>query len=271
MHGPHISHCLAAIALFVGFCATPRAQLALNSGQPLTADSAAIRPSSGLQPGPLVNPPPPMPSFEQVGDAHFGRKQYQAALQAYAKIQQPSTDVWDKMGISYQMMFDLKDALRCYQESLRLDPDNSHTLNNFATVEDSQQDFSAGERFYRKALRFDPRSAMILKNLGSNLLMQHRYRQAQDAYAQALAIDAHIFDEQSGPTMHTPIPVRELGAASYLKARSCARAGLAECAIANLRDAFNQGSATVKKVANENDFESLRGQSEFEGLLAEQK
>jgi len=41
------------------------------------------------------------------------------------------------MGIAYQMMFNLADAARCYQASLRLDPKNARVFNNLGTVYDS--------------------------------------------------------------------------------------------------------------------------------------
>ena len=267
MYGPHYSYWLPAIALFVASSSSSQAQLA----QPLTADSVVAHSLSGLPAGDLTRPPLPTPSFEQTGDAHFVLKEYQAALEAYSKIERPSAAVWNKMGIGYQMLFDSKDAVRCYKESLKLDPNNFRVLNNLATLDDTLQDYSAAERLYTRALRINPRSALVLKNLGTNLLRQHQYGRGSDALAQALAIDPHIFDSHSGPKVEAPSPVQERGAASYFEARSCARAGLTDCAIAHLRQAFNEGSATLKKVADENDFESMRGKPEFQSLLAEQR
>ncbi len=45
------------------------------------------------------------------------------------------------MGIAYQMMFNVKDATRCYNASLKLDPKNPQVLNNLATVYDSQKQY----------------------------------------------------------------------------------------------------------------------------------
>jgi tetratricopeptide (TPR) repeat protein len=271
MHGPRYSYWLPAIALFVASSAASQAQLALNSPQPLAIDTATTQPLSSQRSGTLVNLPLPAPSPEQRGDVRLALKEYQAAVEAYVKVEQPSAAVWNKMGVSYQMLLDLKDAVRCYKESLKLDPSNFRVLNNLATVDDSLQDYSAAERLYTRALKINPRSALVLKNLGTNLLKQHQYGRGSDAYAQALAIDPHIFDNHFGPKVDAPSPAQERGTASYFEARSCARAGLTDCAIAHLRQAFNEGSATLKKVANENDFESMRGKPEFQSLLAEQK
>jgi len=108
-------------------------------------------------------------------------------------------------------------------------------------------------------------------NLGTNLLLQHKYRESSDLYAQALAIDPHIFDRYHGPTTGAPATDRDSGELSYIKARSCARAGLTDCAIDHLRKAFDAGFATNKQVVKENDFGALRGMPEFERLLAERR
>jgi tetratricopeptide (TPR) repeat protein len=259
-----------AITLFVAAPAAPQAKLALTSIDPAAENPSADIPVS-VSPAVSVKPPLPALSPEETGDIHMARLEYQAAIRFYAKVTQPSAAVWNKMGIAYQMLFDMNDAARCYKESLKLEPDNFRALNNLATVEDSLHDFSAAERNYKKALRLEPRSAKIIKNLGTNLLMQHQYGRGADAYAQALAIDQHVFDPTSGPSIDEPAPKIEHGTESYFKALSCARARLTDCAISHLRDAFNEGSATVKRVANDYDFESLQGIPEFDHLLAEHR
>ena len=270
MDGSYGCRWLPVVAFFVAYPAWPQAQSTVASVEPLTADPASYVPS-GHRPGNVVTYPIQPPTPEEKGDAYMLHKSYQAAIEAYTKIEQPSAAVWNKTGIAYQMMFDLKDAARCYKESLKLEPDNSHTLNNLATVEESQGDFSGAERNYKKSLRLNSRSAIVWQNLGTTLLLQHQFGRGTDAYAQALAIDPHIFDTHPGPTVTAPAATRERGTTSYFKARTCARAGFTDCALSHLRKAFNEGFATVKTVANEVDFDSLRGKPEFESLLAEQK
>ena len=104
-------------------------------------------------------------------------QRYQAAIAAYKREARgtPLT-FWNKMGIAYQMMFNLEEASHCYQVSLKLEPKNSRVLNNLGTIYDSMKEYGNAERMYHKALKLDPKSAMILKNLGTNLLAQHRYK-----------------------------------------------------------------------------------------------
>jgi tetratricopeptide (TPR) repeat protein len=229
-------------------------------------------------PAPVPTPPaaqaaPPahaQPTAEQVGDSLTARQRYQAAIAAYSKAPQMTADIWNKMGIDYQMMFNSKDAARCYRESLQIDPHNAEVLNNLATVYASLKEYGQADRLYRKALKYNPHSALILKNLGTNLLVQHRYNKGWEAYQQALAIDPQVFADRGAPSVEDPSSVQERGAMNYYMAAGCARAGQTECALQYLRMALDEGFTTRKKVANDSEFASLRDNPAFKQLLAEQ-
>ena len=147
-------------------------------------------------------------------------QRYQAAIAAYAKAPQMSAAIWNKMGIAYQMMFNAKDAMRCYKESLKLNPRNSQVLNNLGTVYASLKEYGQADRMYRKALKIDPRSAITLKNLGTNLLAEHKYNKGWQAYKEAIAIDPQIFADHNSPTVENPSDVQERGAMNYYMARA---------------------------------------------------
>ena len=230
-------------------------------------------------PPPAPTPPAPQaaapahaqPTAEQMGDSLTARQRYQAAIAAYSKAPQMTAEIWNKMGIDYQMMFNSKDATRCYKQSLQIDPHNSQVLNNLGTVYASLKDYSQADRLYRKALKIDPHSALILKNLGTNLLAEHRYNKGWEAYQQALAIDPEIFADRGSPAVEDPSSVAERGAMNYYMAASCARAGQTACALQYLRMALDEGFTTRKKVANDSEFASLRDNPDFKQLLAEQQ
>jgi len=207
-------------------------------------------------------------SPEQLGDLYEIRGHYQAAIDAYSQVIPRTSAVWNKTGIAYQMMFAFKDAARCYKESFKLDPHNAVPLNNLGTVDDELKDFSSAERMYRKALKIDPDSAMILKNLGTNLFVQGKNDQGWDVYQRALVINPRIFEDHFGPKTDDPIPARARGVANYYKARSCARAGLADCAVGYLRLALNEGFANSSKIALDSEFSRLRANPAFQQLLA---
>ena len=218
---------------------------------------------------PTVAPEPPS-SPEEVGDSLMWHQRYQAAIEAYKKAPTDSADVWNKMGIAYQLMFNPAQASRCYQTSLRLDPKNARVMNNLGTIYDSMKDYGSAEHWYRKALKVDPRSAMIYKNLGTSLLAEHRYKQGWEEYQAALRLDPHVFENNSSPRVQNPTSVQERGAMNYYMARGCVRAGMSDCAIEYLRMALNEGFTSPQKIVADRDFAILRGMPAFEQLLAAQ-
>jgi Tfp pilus assembly protein PilF len=246
--------------------ATPRdpATPAQDAGQiPVTAPGS---PGQAGAPDVRVS----QPTDEMIGDSLSAHQRYQAALAAYVKIQDPSAAVWNKMGIAYQMMFNLKDASRCYANSLKKDPKNPQVLNNVATVYDSQKDYGTAEHYYRKALRIEPKSALILRNLGSNYMSQRKFSRGAMCFQQAMAIDPSVFDPNSGIIVQNPSTAKERGAMHYYMARSCVTAGQQGCAILNLRLALNEGFTNPKKVAADSAFASLRPLPAFQQLIAAQ-
>lgn len=207
---------------------------------------------------------------EQIGDSLFAHKQYQAAIEAYKKAPRNSAATWNKMGISYQLLFNSDQAMKCYLTSLKLDPAGAMVLNNLATVYVTLKDYRSAERYYRKALKLDPKSAVILKNLGSELLARRKYKQGGELYAAAIAIDPAIFSSNSSPHIADPTSSEDRGAMNYYMAITCVRAGMNDQAIDYLRMALNEKFTSPKKIVADSEFASLRSLPAFEQLLAAQ-
>jgi tetratricopeptide (TPR) repeat protein len=245
----------------------------LATAQVLPAQSTTAAPGETLEPPATAGSPLPkkQPTPEEVGDSFSARQRYQAAIAAYEKAPERSASLWNKMGIDYQMMFNLKEALHCYKESLKVDPRDSQVLNNMATVYASLKEYGQADKMYRKALKYAPQSALIYKNLGTNLLTEHKYDRGWDAYKRAIALDPQIFSDHSSPTVENPASVQERGAMNYYMALGCARAGYADCALQYLRMALDEGFITRKKVAADAEFASLRDNPAFQQLLKEEE
>ncbi len=256
-------------ALFALFLAVPGSLLARASGQsaPPAPPSAPATPSAQSSTA-LARTPP---TAEELGDSFTARQHYQAAIDAYSKAPEMTAVLWNKMGIAYQMMFNSKDATRCYKQSLQMDPRDPQVLNNLATVYASVKDYGQADRLYRKALKLDPKSAIVLKNLGTNLLAEHKYNKGWEAYQQALAIDPEIFSNHDTPSVDNPSSIADRGAMNYYMAAGCARAGYADCALQYLRMALDEGFTTRRKVANDVEFASLRSNPAFKQLIEEQQ
>jgi tetratricopeptide (TPR) repeat protein len=242
------------------------ARYSSSLAQTTTQAPAAIPPSAQPVAAPQTQPTP-----EQLGDALMTHQRYQAAIEAFKKTPLDSAVVWNKMGIAYQMMFNLDEASRCYQASLKIVPNDAHVLNNLGTIYDSLKQYGAAERIYRRALKLDSHSAIIEKNLGTNLLAQHRYKKGWEAYKTALALDPEIFEQNSGPRSDNPASAQERGAMNYYLAKGCVRAGRNDQAIEYLRMALNEGFTNAKKIAADSEFAVLRDIPAFQQLLAAQR
>ena len=199
------------------------------------------------------------------------QKRYQVAISDYKNVRPLTAQIWNKMGIAYQMMLNLKDAQRCYKESIKLDSKNATTVNNLATTYDSMKKYKDAEKMYRKALKISPDSAIIHKNLGTNLLTQHKYDQGLEAYKQAMALDPQIFQDKNSPRVSNPANVQERGAMNYYMALGCLHSGQTECTLQFLRNALNEGFVTPKKLATDDQFLSLRDNPLFQEMLADQQ
>jgi tetratricopeptide (TPR) repeat protein len=239
-----------------------------NSMQTLDLDAPPAA-TPATEPQSIMPLPPPTP--EELGDSLMTHQRYQAAIEAYKKAPRDSADVWNKMGIAYQLMFNQEEASHCYQTSLRLDPRNARVMNNLGTIYDSMKEYGNAERMYRKAVKIDSSSALIYKNLGTNLLSQHKYKKGWEVYKTALQLDPHIFQSSASPRVQNPATVEERGAMNYYMAKGCLRAGMNECAIEYLRMALNEGFTSPKKIEADSEFAGLRGIPAFEQLLASQK
>jgi tetratricopeptide (TPR) repeat protein len=238
------------------------------AAQSSTSDFAVTRPTPTLESTVI---PAPQPTPEALGDSLMAHRRYQAAIEAYKQDSETSAVEWNKMGIAYQMMFNLQDATRCYQQSLKLDSKNANVLNNLGTVYDSLKQYKSAVKMYHKALKADPKSALVLKNLGTDLLAQHQYKKGWEVYKSALAVDPQIFDHNGGPRVENPASVLDRGAMNYYMAKGCVRAGKNDRAIEYLRMALNEGFTNPKKLAADQEFAGLHGFPAFEQLMAEQK
>ena len=231
---------------------------------PQSSDSTA-KPVS--YPTTTTSQPATPPTPEQIGDSLMAHQRYQAAIESYKKAPKNDPAVWNKMGIAYQLMFNLTDAMHCYRISDRLDTRNSNVLNNLGTVYDALKEYHNAEKMYRKALKVDPQSALIRKNLGTNLLAQHKYEKGWEQYKEALKIDPTVFDNNSRPRVQNPASIADRGAMNFYMAKGCVRAGMPEKAIEFLRMAIDEGYTSPKKIIADNEFATLHGLPAFEQLL----
>jgi tetratricopeptide (TPR) repeat protein len=206
---------------------------------------------------------------ENLGDLYMVRNRYEAAAKSYMQAEPKTPQIWNKLGIAYQQMYNMELARRSYKVSLRLNPNSSDVVNNMGTVYYSLRDFKTAERYYRKAIKMSPASALLYKNLGTDLLAEDKFQKGWECYQTALSIDPNIFEKNNNPHIGEPTSSHNLGALNYFLAKSYANLGQKDRAIEYLRLAIDEGFINRKKVLADKEFASLHGFDAFEELVSD--
>jgi len=206
----------------------------------------------------------------QIGDAVAMARRYETAIKIYSQAPQMTAIVWNKIGMSYQMMFNDREAIRCYNNSLKLNPRDPGVLNNLATLYVSQQEFAKADRLFHAALAIDPGDAAIYRNLGTSLIAQRKSAEGFEAYRRAMALDPGVFQFTGQAAVSSSAPIHERGAMNYIMARTYALTGQIGRALDSLRLSLNEGFADSRKAASDPAFAALGANPAFQKLLAEE-
>ncbi|MFP5237863.1 MAG: tetratricopeptide repeat protein [Acidobacteriota bacterium] len=221
-------------------------------------------------PAPTATTPAIQITPEELGDALMIHQRYQAAIDAYKQAPLNTAQIWNKMGVAYQLMFNNHDAERCYRKALKLDPKDAKVLNNLGAVYMGFRLYGSAERTYRKAIRFSPQSALFHKNLGTAYLAEGKYKKGWREYESAQALDTSIFSHPAGMRIDNPATLRDRGAMNFYMAKSCAHAGLFAQAVEYLRMALNEGFTNPKKILADAELSRMRNVPAFQQLMASQ-
>jgi cytochrome c-type biogenesis protein CcmH/NrfG len=99
------------IVALAGTCSLAMCQSAAPP-LPLVIAPQSIQNAAAIPQNAVAPEPKPQPTPEQLGDALMAHQRYQAAIEAYKKAPRTEPAVWNKLGIAYQLMFDLTDAMQ---------------------------------------------------------------------------------------------------------------------------------------------------------------
>ncbi len=222
--------------------------------------------------GLLAENPAPKPlvplSLETRADILMARKMYREAIDVYSQAPAANASRWNKIGIAYHQLADMKAAKKNYEQALRLDPRYGEARNNLGTVYYAEKSYRRAIHEYKRALRDLPNSASIYSNLGTAYFARQDYKRATESYQTALQLDPDVFEHHSsyGVLMqdHT---VAERAKFHYYLAKMYAQRGSTDRAIQCVRKAIEEGFGERKRFLEEAEFAGLRGNAEFQQIL----
>jgi len=207
------------------------------------------------------------PNPEMQGDLLAVRQHYLDAIAAYKAAPQDSAVIANKIGVAYHHMFDLNDAKLYYERAIKLDPNYAQAVNNLGAIYHAEKNYRQAERYYRRAIKLDPKSPLFYSNLGTAYFFSGNVKKGAEAYSQAFALDPDVFEHTGASKIEELSSTKDLAAVNYELAKTYAKAGLNDRALAYLRKALGEGFNDRKKLMNDPELASLRETPEFLQLL----
>jgi tetratricopeptide (TPR) repeat protein len=223
-----------------------------------------LPPQGSTQAAPVLHQLSP----EDRADIFMARKMYREAIDMYSQAPETSAVRWNKMGIAYHQLQDLRSAKKYYEIAVHLDPKYGEAINNLGTIYYSQQSYRRAVREYKRALRQIPESASIHSNLGTAYFARKDYKKATEAYEAALKLDPDVFDHHN--TYGILLQNNNVGDKAkfhYYLAKTYAKEGLTDRALLCIRKALEEGFDERKRFLQDPEFVSLRANLEFQTLM----
>lgn len=209
--------------------------------------------------------------LERNGDVQMARKQYRDAIDAYeawTKKDPKNAVAWNKMGIAYHQLMNLRKARSCYERAIRIRKDYSEAINNVGTTYYAERNYKKAIRYYDRALKITPMSASVYSNLGTAWFGRKKYEEALAAYTKALQLDPEVFEHRNSVgVLLQERSVADRARFHYYLAKVYAGAGNKEKALEYLRKAMEEGFAEMKKVTEDLAFAELIKTPEFTELV----
>ena len=228
-----------------------------------------------------ANTTPPAPSaaapaprtktqLEDLGDLFVVRKRYLDAVNAYQQVTGDSAIVWNKLGVAYQHLFNIKSAKESYEHALSLDPRYAEALNNFGTILYAEKNYSGAARYYKRALKFSHSPAAIDANLGTALFAKGDYNHGAKAYREAFRLDPAVFDRDAVDNVQESGSREARAMLNFHLAKFYAKSGMNARALECLREALDNGFHDRKKLMSDQELADLRATDGFRKLLVDQ-
>jgi tetratricopeptide (TPR) repeat protein len=187
----------------------------------------------------------PRQAAELHADLFMARKEYSEAIRAYRQILENDrydAQIFNKIGVAYQEMLDLRSAEKYYKKAMKTDKMFASAVNNVGTVEYEKKHYGKAVKYYKKALKIRTDMATIYTNLGYAYFEQKKYLDAVVSFRQALQIDPTVFDARGeGGAIVQQRSTTDPGLFYFFVAKSYALAGDAEHAAHFLKLARDDG------------------------------
>jgi len=198
-------------------------------------------------------------TVEERADIYLARKSYADAIDYYHRAlrqQGSNANLWNKLGIAYQLDINYRAARKAYKEAAKRRTDFAEPWNNLGTTYFMENKFRKSVKYYRQALDRSPGSASFHMNLGASYSHMKKFPQAVEQYREALSLDPNVLTEHSSTA--TVVQARGADVEFYFYlAKVFASLARPEDSVRYLRRALEDGFKDLKRLDGDPDFQKI--------------
>jgi tetratricopeptide (TPR) repeat protein len=119
-------------------------------------------------------------------------KKYEEAIQCYdeaLKINPNDESVWENKADALGSLDKFEEAIQCYDEALKINPENDYALKMKGSSFASLEKYEEAIQCYDEALEINPENEHVLTMKGTGLFQLKKYEAALQCYDEALEIN----------------------------------------------------------------------------------
>jgi len=117
--------------------------------------------------------------------------QSQTAKQNWTKPLKPAEKIDVQMAVAHSLAVQGENdqAIKVYQEIIKKDSKRADAYHQIALLYDKKGDPQSSDKYYRLAVKNSPKNAVLLTDYGYSCYLQERWKEAEQYFRQALALD----------------------------------------------------------------------------------
>jgi tetratricopeptide (TPR) repeat protein len=209
-------------------------------------------------------------SLEERADIFLARKAYADAVDYYHRaLKQGNYEnalLWNKLGISYQLEMDYREARKAYKEASHRKVDFAEPWNNLGTTYFLTGKYRKSLKYYQSAIKLSPTNASFHMNLGASYSKMKKYPEAIEQYRAALELDPNVLTEHSSAAAVLEARGTDVEFYFYL-AKVFASLARPEESVRYLRRALEDGFKDLKRLDDDPDFRKISKYPAYVELL----
>jgi len=206
-------------------------------------------------------PARPALSYQQLGDLHVIRKEYEEAVVYYKRALENdphNAACLNSLGMAYLQLQQFGPALSSFKKSLKANRNFAPAVHNMGVVYHERKQYGKAIKAYSQALTIDPQMAVAYASLGYAYFAVKRYPEAMDAFQKAVALDPTVFSHgASTGSVVQDRAVVDHALFDFLLAKMYAQAGNLERCVFHLKKARDEGYKSLDAVKTDPAFAAV--------------